>query len=224
MLTRTDGIPFIFLKSKTFLLYCSLIDRLERKRHRKLILNQIKELKNSTKIKSPKFVFCHILCPHPPFVFEKDGTFSKKSTWVNEKFYSRSVEFINNKIIDALSHILKNSNKKPIIILQGDHGVIKDVVFWGNKANIKPFPCNYIKQAYSILNAWYIPDEKKPPNSKTPINNFRFILDNYFGQNLGKLEEKSYMFQVKNFIPKFTDVTKYLSTSYEDKFINGDFL
>lgn len=46
----------------------------------------------------------------------------------------------------------------------------------------------------SILNAYYIPNNVNLflYETITPVNTFRIILNNYFGQNLPLLEDKSY--------------------------------
>jgi len=71
--------------------------------------------------------------------------------------------------------IISTSPVKPIIIVQGDHGV-KDY----NRA--------------SILNAYYLPGgvEKKLYPTISLVNSFRVILDNYFGKQYPLLDDTSY--------------------------------
>jgi hypothetical protein len=64
-----------------------------------------------------------------------------------------------------------------VIILQGDHG-IGDVM----------------KNKMSILNAYYLPgggDEGLYPTI-SPVNTFRVVFNEYFGEQYGLLEDKSF--------------------------------
>jgi hypothetical protein len=78
-------------------------------------------------------------------------------------------------MLTILQKIIDTSPVKPIIVVQGDHGV----------------------KGYnrgSILNAYYLPGgvEKKLYPTITPVNTFRLILDNYFGKQYPLLKDISY--------------------------------
>jgi hypothetical protein len=84
----------------------------------------------------PKFVFAHILTPHPPFVFTADGGAadwqSLKSPhprgepeYTPEDYaigYIGQVEFISNAILPVVKHLVEDSPIPPTIYLIGDHG------------------------------------------------------------------------------------------------------
>jgi hypothetical protein len=134
-------------------------------------------------IPGPKFVFAHLVIPHHPFVFGPNGEemdadaldildFSEYGTG-----YRNQVTYINNQIKELVDIILENSANPPIIILQGDHG---------------PTDFGVIERRMRVLNAYYLPGNPDGPYPTiTPINTFRLILDKYFGQNLGLLEDIS---------------------------------
>ena len=135
--------------------------------------------------KSPKFVYAHILIPHPPFVFTKDGvnlklptSFGPDVAGPSEKDYSvgyrHQLDYINERMIPILGEIIQNSATPPVIIIQGDHGVDPKRSF--------------------ILNAYYLPGQENPivwPGI-SPVNTFRVILNTYFQGNLQILPDINY--------------------------------
>jgi len=58
-----------------------------------------------------------------------------------------------------------------------------------------------------ILNAWHLPDKKSKQllySTISPINNFRFIFDNYFGVNLGLLKDDYFVWKEGKGFAKIT--------------------
>jgi hypothetical protein len=133
------------------------------------ILPQIAENKN------PTFTFAHILIPHPPLVFDSDGSIltdpgyysGDNASALSEAYeidgYKRQVQFISQEIEDIVRQILDNSETEPIIIIQGDHG--KE----GNNRS-------------KILNLYYFPNQDYSAlyPSITPVNSFRIVLNQFF--------------------------------------------
>jgi hypothetical protein len=137
-------------------------------------------------IAGPKLVFVHVLVPHQPYIFQPDGSLQLDENFyraaggpINAEYYAKGytnqIQFINQRMLDILQKIINQSPVKPIIVVQGDHGV-KDF----NRA--------------SILNAYYLPDgiEGKLYPTISPVNTFRVILDNYFGDHYSLLNDTSY--------------------------------
>jgi hypothetical protein len=140
----------------------------------------LNELKHLPEVESPKFVFAHIMVPHPPFIFAPDGEF----VWADGKAegYVASVRFIDSQIVPVVAEIIKNSKTPPVIILMGDHGAV------GIPKLETP------QRRMSILNAFYVNDQAKSDLYKTitPVNTFRIVLNNYFGTDFPLLEDLSY--------------------------------
>lgn len=138
----------------------------------------LKELQRLPETEGPKFIFAHILVPHPPFIFAPDGKFQ----WADDRVagYNRNVQFIDSHIVPVVDTIIKKSKTPPVIIIMGDHGP------FGNQ--VTP------SMRLAILNAYYVNDEAKKDlyESITPINSFRVVFNNYFGTNYPLLEDLSY--------------------------------
>ena len=159
------------------------------KRKYELTQYVLDELNKVPEIAGPKFVFVHLVVPHPSFVLGPDGEFLVVSPRYknNELYYTKDdfiagyrnqVEYISSRITEVIKNIIKNSSQPPIIILQGDHG----------PRFVK------IKEQFGILNAYFFPDPKPELNPfLSPVNNFRIVFNTYFGAPLPLLPDQSYL-------------------------------
>lgn len=158
---------------------------------RERILCTFSELAEVPEIEGPNFVFAHILCPHPPFLFDADGSPTKDATgWGDSAKYLNQLVFVNKKVEVLVDSILSKSVIPPIIILQADHGPL--LTFDVRKVD-DPTQAR-LRGFMRIFNAYYLPagghDLLYP--SITPVNTFRLILDFYFGMDYGLLNDESY--------------------------------
>jgi arylsulfatase A-like enzyme len=144
-------------------------------------------------ISGPKFVFVHIVAPHPPFVFGPNGEFVVRNTPLTLNYdledrewdryvpgYRGQVTYLNNRFITILKAILEESPRSPIIVLQSDHGITR---------------VSSARERVAILNAYHLPDggnEFLYP-SISPVNTFRVIFNSYFGGSYDLLEDVSYL-------------------------------
>jgi len=163
----------------------------------------------------PKFVFTHVVGPHPPFVFDSQGSpvqsdrpyvMSDASGFpgTREEYitgYISEMQYINSLTLQAVDAILQNSPHPPVIIIQGDHGP-------GAFTNLFAIENTCNRERGSILNAYYFPDQNYAaiPSDITPVNTFRVILNEYFGADLPMLENRVY-FSFWDDPYNFVDVT-----------------
>jgi hypothetical protein len=169
--------------------------------HRTFIYDALDKLSTVPEISGPKFVFAHIISPHPPFVIDSTGkplspnypyvTGDGASFVSNKEYYKQGyieqVEYLNQRIIFAVDEILKKSEHPPVIIIQGDHGP-------GLLLMDGDSPDKCLWERASILNVYYFPEKK---NSMlypeiSPINSFRTIFNTYFGTSFEQLPDKTY--------------------------------
>ncbi len=147
-------------------------------------------------VEGPRFVFAHVLVPHPPFLFGPNGetinTDPALRTKDWSKYYLGQLEFVNTKVEELLERLLSEAETPPIIILQGDHGS-KLIHMSG-----EPSP-QMLKERLGILNAYHLPDggERFLYDSITPVNTFRVLLTAYFGASYEPLEDRSYFSRLK---------------------------
>jgi len=188
------------------------------KKHRNIVLHAFEKLSETATLESPHFVFCHIISPHEPFIFDENGIIDQPDRpfrWgrivgmtkeERDRKYIAQLRFINKKIIKAIDDILANSKKPPVIILQADHGVR-----WNFGAEGK---INDKRTYFGILNAYYFPDSDylQLYESISPVNSFRVIFNQYFGANLKLLDDRSYLSIYKQPFD-FTDKTEEITES-----------
>lgn len=157
-------------------------------------------------IKKPSFIFCHILLPHPPFVFGRNGEptnekLAFKDVWDKKKRYLDQLIFTNKMMKKVIKKILSEAGDESVIIIQGDHGPF---ITLGKEINDR-----IIKARMRILNAFYFPEDVKNIfyNSITPVNTFRLIFNNYLNTSYELVEDRNYFTNYT--IPyKFLDVTE----------------
>ncbi|MEW5819697.1 MAG: hypothetical protein AB1782_05855 [Cyanobacteriota bacterium] len=191
--------------------------------YRLTVLNSFSNLEQISNIPGPKFVFCHIVCPHPPYLFGKNGQYirGKKSLPLkeNKDAYLDQLIFINKKVRQFIDYLLLNSNNKPVIIVQSDHGAI--VSFADNNDWIDPDTKN-LKELMGILNAYYLPYQSQNGlyKSISPVNTFRLIFNNYFNAKYPLLDDKSF-YSNPHLLPfKFIDITDRLKNNQNNKVTN----
>jgi hypothetical protein len=139
----------------------------------KLILEVLPQIPN---LPGPKFVHAHIITPHPPYIFNPDGSLVPDPEEIDPIIgYKNQLAFIEPRILDVVSQILDKSRVPPIIIIEGDHGFGKKVVT-------------------SNLLALYLPDGGAAglDDHMTLINVFPHIFNTYFGTDIDYLPDISY--------------------------------
>jgi hypothetical protein len=134
-------------------------------------------------IQRPKFVFVHLIVPHPPYVFGPTGgpvapaEVGTTKTQEGASHYRDQVVYINSRMREILPRMIENSSTPPIIVLQGDHG---------------PTVASSPRSRMSNLSAYLLPGaEPRTYPAITPVNIFRIIFNEYFGQDLELLDDVS---------------------------------
>lgn len=165
----------------------------------------------------PKFVFAHIQTNHAPFVFGPKGESiplwgfqtSQNAEGLAESINNRTyasvyrdqAEYANQLILNTVDEILRKSKVKPIIILQGDHGT-QSLLNWASLEE------TCVKERHAILNAYYFPDQdySRLYPSITPVNSFRVLLNQHFGENVPMEKDRVY-FSLWDRSYEYIDVT-----------------
>lgn len=156
-------------------------------RYRERTSFALETLESLPHMDGPKFVFVHLIVPHPPFVFAEDGARTDALSFLNDKNqypadkyadgYTMQLTFINREITRIVQAIIGGSDVPPVIVIQGDHGP------WIQTR----------ERRLTILNAYYLPGHgDEIYETITPVNTFRVILNAYFGEEYDLLEDHSY--------------------------------
>jgi len=138
------------------------------------------------KTNKPRFVYTHLMMPHYPYYFDKNGKEQPFETLlednqVNQEAYIEYLQYANKKLLALVDHILNSSASPPIIVLMGDHGFrhfkqpVESKYYFLNLVSIHLPTKNY--QGFS--------------DSLTGVNLFRTLLNTEFKQQLPFLKDST---------------------------------
>jgi len=135
---------------------------------------------------TPRFIYTHLMMPHGPFYYSKDGKLRSAEDLLNahhadEKAYVNYLQYCNKKVSSLIDQLLFNSNKQAIIILIGDHGL---------REFERPVD---IKYYFYNLSSIYLPDQNYNGfyDGMSNVNLFRSLLNTQFHQSLPMLKDST---------------------------------
>ena len=182
---------------------------------RKRVLGALEGLGRLQSVPSPKFVFAHIVCPHPPFVFGPNGERVERAevqmsggVWREKGLYIDQMQFTNRKVLELVDRIQRGSTRPPVIVLQGDHGPWFGFASKGTEIDWSSH--DVLWETMSILNAYHLPahgQEMLYP-AITPVNTFRLIFNACLGGAFPLLDDRSYYSDWQKSPYRFSDVTE----------------
>lgn len=147
---------------------------LEEKAERTLLILDV--LPEIPKMPGAKFVHAHLISPHPPYVFNADGTLNMDAEEIEDEVgYPEQLRFLEPRLLDIVQQIIETSTESPIIIIEGDHG----------------FGKAYVTSNFMAL---YLPDDGAVGlnDHMTMINVFPLIFNTYFGTEIDYLPDICY--------------------------------
>lgn len=165
----------------------------------------------------PKFVFLHILVPHPPYVFDRDGGYVTKAQERNRSLaenYTNQVKAANAMIRRLVDGILRDAPSPPVVIIQGDEGPYPQGT-GGDTFDWRTATHSRLLEKTGILNAYYLPgvDTRSLYPGISPVNSFRVVFNTYFGASLPLLPDRT-LRHISDMRPfTFDDITSELRTA-----------
>ena len=134
----------------------------------------------------PKFIYTHLLMPHNPYYYDKDGKELKyellrKIYDSTETRYISYLQYCNKVFLQLIDDIKSNSPEPPIIILMSDHG------FKGYNNY------DHVETYFSNFNSIYLPDSNYKSFYKgiSNVNQFRVLFNSQFNQQLPLLKDST---------------------------------
>ena len=151
----------------------------------------------------PKFTFCHLIAPHPPFVFTRDGHTDWSIDQDSRQSYIDQLIYLNQEVTRTIDALLAQSTIPPIIIVQSDHGP----GFCPSPPGLDPLE-DYVQERVPILNAYLVPESMRATlyPTITPVNTFRLLLSQSFGFELPPLPDRNFIIHKVEW-PDFSDIT-----------------
>lgn len=129
--------------------------------------------------KSPRFIYAHVMMPHIPYCFDRNGNLIsrlERKTESDKAAFLEQLIFTNKITLETVDGILKSSKVEPVIIIQGDHG-FRQI----EGADARP-----------ILNAYYLPGKGQESLDQAiiPANTFRLLFNLYFNGHYELLKDE----------------------------------
>jgi hypothetical protein len=167
-------------------------------------------LETIPQMEAATFTYAHIMKPHEPVRFDRDGNAIDDATVMQdfEFYYFEQLHYINTRTLQVIDTILAHSTVPPIIIIQGDHGT--------NLGHSQDQAGTY--KYFDILNAYYFPQNGSGVLSPavTPVNSFRLMFNRYFGEHYTLLPDRYFD------IPKGLDDMFFYVEVVDDGRLNVD--
>lgn len=175
--------------------------------HRDRISYILDALPEVADLPGPKFIFVHLVIPHPPFIFDEEGgAVSPRYRYTlmdGDAFpgtedeyaqgYRAQLTFINDRMKDLISALLSRSQRPMVLILQGDHGP-------GMQLNYQSADDTNLEERLGIFSAIYTSDGKAAELGfgLSPVNTFRVLFNRYFHTDFPLLPDRSYYSTLDN--------------------------
>lgn len=143
----------------------------------------------------PKFVFLHVLVPHPPYVFDRDGSYvpiEVEHRRTDDENYVNQVHAANSMMRRLVDGILARSPAPPVILIQGDEGPYpvgteSDFYDWTRAS------ADTLRERAGILNAYLFPGGRRDAlyPDISPVNSFRVVFNEFLGTRLPLLPDRT---------------------------------
>jgi len=183
--------------------------------------DKLREL--AAKKTAPKFVFAHLLMPHPPFVLRADGSclsLDQARARSRRDNYIDQVRYTNDQLRSLISVIQAQSGREAIIIVQADEGpwparFAGDELTLGldtNPIKWRELSDAELREKMAILHAIYVPARHRTALARTatPVNTFRLIFRRWFGADLPALADENHIYRDDQHVFEFQRVTERL--------------
>ena len=171
--------------------YFLISNNLLKNKDQKYFNENINELVNLSKNNKPTWVYFYSRPPHPPFIFNEDGSKnltydpSKKFNWDFESKanFVKQLKYVNKIILESVDKILSNSSNS-IIIIHSDDGIPE--LSGDFSINEKKLQFEIYEELFSTINFIYSPDKciKEDQLIKSNINIISTLFRECFKLNI----------------------------------------
>lgn len=146
----------------------------------------------------PQFSFAHILAPHDPYVFDRDGQAppydpNRTDNGIDEtQKYLNEIIYINRRLMELVSHI-RSTSPGAVIIIQSDEGSypkqFRTPLTAASYYDPADLPTPQMRQKMGILVSYFLPGVQPAEVAAldSSVNSFRLVLNKYLGYNLPML-------------------------------------
>lgn len=153
----------------------------------------------------PKLVFAHLLIPHEPYIFRADCShrpplWPRRDTGAAEALvrdaYAAQIACLNRMLLELVDALLENPDRRPVIVLQSDHGHGRMTLDAVHNATVplERLDPERIAERLEPFAAYRLPTGAHPAfyDSITPVNVFPIVLNSVFGERIPLVEDATY--------------------------------
>ena len=156
-------------------------------------------LARTPKIPGSVFAFAHVLSPHDPYVVDRD---CRPASWrlprstrleVTGRPYVEQIQCLNRLVLDLVTTLLRESERPPIILLQGDHG--SKALMFDQASSAEAITLAAARERLGAFGAYYLPGRGREVvgDSVTVVNVMGDVLRSYFGAELPRQPDDMYL-------------------------------
>lgn len=192
-------------------------------------LDEIENILSNSNDVEPKFVFAHLLMPHEPFLFDKNGNcnsnaydkidtndYKNPEVWKKRQLmYADYMEYFNQRILVIFDKLSKETSRDIIFVIQADEGPYPQCfLLEEKKGNYKNCDVSNWEIKTGIMHAFYSSNNiLDKMDIATPINNIKYILEIVTKQQFTKLQHHTFIVEDKNKRFDFKELEKSNSNS-----------
>ena len=171
--------------------------------HRSRIRGTLEQLVSLPPSDRPRFLFAHVMAPHPPFVFDKAGaarTPGQKFSFFDGSIYPASdqdyrdgyggqaayVAQLIPAILDRMVAASASAGREAVVVINGDHG---PRLSFDARDTARTDPREVLPVFLAIR--WPPGSDGTGVQVGSPVNIYRAILSQYFGARLDLLDDRS---------------------------------
>lgn len=148
---------------------------------------------------SPFFALIHLINPHPPYYNTgencafRDVPFSLRTAF-GDKEYVEAIKCLNRQLLSAVD-LIQSRDKDAVIILQGDHGPIRNLSV--HDADLDTWTRDDIWIRFGVLGAMRLPEGCHAPGETSLVNTFRIVFGCLAGEPLTLLPTRTWLANIK---------------------------
>jgi hypothetical protein len=190
-----------------------------RRRQCERIRHQFDALSAAKVADEPRFVFAHLLVPHPPFVIDAQGqctSVAEASVRTRAENYVAQLCYANSRALSMVDAILAR-DPDAIIVLQSDEGpwpaqyAGEEIQNFGadvSSVDWLSVPPEQLREKMATLSAIHMPGVAPAviASEFTPVNTFRILLSEVFGVAMPRLERQAFVFHNDDALYDFSPV------------------
>ena len=170
------------------------------RQHRETALHQLATLEDlrTERAARPRFIFAHLLLPHPPYVFRADGAYptEEERKRPGPEQYEDQLRFTETQLTGFLDRLLAvPAAERPIVIVAADEGPYpKRLEDEMGAFDWRGATDEELLIKFGTLLAIHLPTPGEPVVGErmTPVNIFRLVFDRAFGTELGLLPDRTF--------------------------------